>query len=215
LKGIVLCEFSGVVSSAMRARGLECYSCDLLPTEGDARWHIQHDAREVAYYGGWDFAIMHPECTKLANSGSKHLYVDGKKTNGVHFPRWEEMEEGAAFYRVLRDAPIKHKAVENPVMHGPAIEATKRGATWFYHPHHFGDPFFKLTGFELIMLPPLVRTHFMKVPKPGTAEHKTWSKAHRMPPGPRRGLERARFEPGFAKAMADQWGAFLLGELDL
>lgn len=215
MKGIVLCEFSGVVSSAFRARGLECWSCDILPTEGDPRWHIQDDARDVAYWGRWDFAIMHPECKKLANSGSKHLYVGGKKENGPKWERWEEMEEGAHFYRTLRDAPIEYKAVENPVMHGPAIRATKRGKTYFYHPHYFGDPFFKWTGLELIGFPPLVRTHFLTPPALGTREHHTWSKTHRMAPGPSRGLERARFEPGFAAAMAAQWGSFLLGEYDL
>lgn len=215
MKGIVLCEFSGVVSSAFRDAGMDCWSCDILATEGDPAWHIQADAREVAYSGEWDFAIMHPECKKLANSGSKHLYAEGRKSSGINWARWEEMEEGAHFYRALRDAPIKFKAVENPVMHGAAIKATRRGRTWFYHPHYFGDPFFKLTGLELIGFPPLVRTHFLKVPRPGTDEHKQWSKVHRMPPGNRRGLERARFEPGFAKAMANQWGAFLRGGYDL
>lgn len=215
MKGVVLCEFSGVVSGAFRARGLECWSCDLLDTEGDPVWHIKHDAREVAYYGDWGFAVMHPECRLLANSGVKHLYVGGRKENGPYFPRWEEMEDGAHFYRTLRDAPIDCKAVENSVMHGAAIKATGRGRTWFYHPHYFGDPFFKWTGLETIGFPPLQRTHWMKVPAPGTEEHKRWSKVHRMPPGEKRSWERARFEPGFAKAMAAQWGAFLLGEYDL
>lgn len=215
MKGIVLCEFSGVVSSAFRKRGLECWSCDVLPTEGDPAWHIQADAREVAYSYNWDFAIMHPECKILANSGSKHLFINGKKENGPNWSRWEEMEDAAHFYRVLRDAPIKFKAVENPVMHGAAIKATRRGKTWFYHPHYFGDPFFKLTGLEIINFPPLRRTHFMKPPRPGTEEHKAWSKTHRMPPSATRGLERAKFEPGFAAAMAAQWGSFLLGEIDL
>lgn len=215
MRGVVLCEFSGTVSSAFRAAGLECWSCDILPTEGDPTWHIQADARDVAYRGGWDFAVMHPDCTKLANSGAKHLYIGGKKANGPHFSRWEEMEDGAEFYRTLRDAPIKFKAVENPVMHGPAIEATKRGNTRFYHPHYFGDPFFKLTGLEVIGFPHLVRTHYLDVPKPGTEEHKRWSKCHRMAPDEKRGLERARFEPGFARAMATQWGAFLRGGYDL
>lgn len=215
MKGVILGEFSGVVSSAFRAVGLECWSCDLLSTEGDPRWHIQNDFIEVAYGGDWDFAISHPVCSKLANSGSKHLYIAGKKTNGPIFSRWEEMEDGAHSYRLLRDAPIKLKATENPVMHGAAIKATKRGRTYFYHPHFFGDPFFKLTGFELHGFPPLKRTHFLDVPKPGTEEHRRWSKVHRMVPGENRAKERARFEPGFARAMANQWGAFMLGGYDL
>lgn len=125
------------------------------------------------------------------------------------------MEEGAYAYRRLRDAPIKFKATENPVMHGAAIKATRRGRAHFYHPHFFGDPFFKLTGFELEGFPPLVRTHYLNVPKPGTEEHKRWSKTHRMAPSANRGLERARFEPGFARAMATQWGAFMRGGYDL
>lgn len=215
MKGVVLCEFSGVVSSAFRARGLECWSCDILPTEGDPAWHIQADAIETAYGRPWDFAIMHPDCTFLSNSGSKHLFIGGNKANGPEPERWEKMRKGAKFYRTLREAPIEFKAMENPVMHGHAIKETGRGETKFYHPHYFGDPFFKLTGFEVIGFPPLVRTHYMKVPKPGTEEYKRWSKVHRMQPGINRGLERARFEPGFASVMAAQWGAFLLGEYDL
>jgi hypothetical protein len=215
VKGIVLCEFSGTVSGALRARGLECWSCDILPTEGDPAFHLQEDAREVAYYGGWDFAVMHPDCTYLSNSGSKHLYIDCDKEKGIEPFRWARMENGALFYRTLRDAPIEFKAVENPVMHEHGIKATRRSETHFYHPHHFGDPFFKLTGFETVGFPPLKRTHWMNVPKPGTPEHNKWSKVHRMAPGKNRDLERARFEPGFARAIAAQWGAFLLGEYDL
>lgn len=215
MKGVVLGEYSGTISREFRALGFECWSCDLLATEGDPAWHIRQDFIEVAYDGRWDFAISHPVCTTLANSGVKHLFIGGQKANGPNFARWEEMELGAASYRALRDAPINFKATENPVMHSHAIKATRRGKVKFYHPHFFGDPFFKLTGFELQGFPPLVRTHYMNVPKPGTAEHRAWSKAHRMTPSENRGQERARFEPGFARAIATQWGAFMRGGYDL
>lgn len=39
MRVLVACEFSGVVAAAFRARGAEAWSCDLLPTEGDPRWH--------------------------------------------------------------------------------------------------------------------------------------------------------------------------------
>lgn len=210
MKGVIFCEYSGTVSKAFRDFGIECWSCDILPTEGDPAFHLQQDAIEVAYRGDWDFMVAHPECRYLANSGSKHLYIDCLKENGRNERRWQAMREAAKFYRALRDAPIKRKALENPVMHGHAIRETGRGDTKFYHPHFFGDPFFKWTGFEVIGFPHLKRTHFMDVPKPGTDEHKKWSKIHRMAPGKSRSLERARFEPGFAKAIATQWGSFLL-----
>lgn len=178
-------------------------------------WHLQMDAVEVAYKYPWDFAIMHPDCTILSNSGVKHLYRGGIKANGPDFSRWEKMEDAAYFYRKLRDAPIKYKAVENPIMHGEGIRLIKRGKVHYYQPHHFGDPYFKNTGMELIGFPPLVRTHYMDAPKPHTERHKKWAKVHRMGPGANRGKDRARFEPGFAKAMANQWGAFLRGGYDL
>ena len=40
---LVGCEFSGVVTSAFRRHGVEAYSCDLLPTEGNPKWHLQMD----------------------------------------------------------------------------------------------------------------------------------------------------------------------------
>jgi len=51
---LIACEYSAIVRDAFRARGFDAWSCDLLPTDGDPRWHIQGDAVEVAYSGGWD-----------------------------------------------------------------------------------------------------------------------------------------------------------------
>ena len=58
----------------------------------------------------------------------------------------------------------------------------------------------------MVGLPPLVATDKLSPPKPGTEEHKRWSKVHRMPPGPNRQKERSRFFHGVADAMAEQWG---------
>lgn len=157
--------------------------------------------------GHWDAMIAHPVCTRMANSGSKHLYIGCRKENGRNPERWAMLERDAAFYRALRDAPIERKAIENSVMHRHAIELTERGPTQFVHPHYFGSPFFKLTGLELIGFPALVRTHRMPVPKAGTPEHRQWSKCHRMRPSTDRGKERARFDPAIAAAMAAQWAA--------
>lgn len=215
LRVLVACEYSAVVRDAFRARGHDAWSCDLLPTEGDPRWHIQGDALEAAYGQEWDMMIAHPVCRHMANSGAKHLYIDGKRENGRNEIRWERLERDAAFYRALRDAPIRMKAIENSVMHGHAVKLTRRGYTQFVHPHYFGSPFLKWTGLELVNLPPLVRTHHMAVPKQGTEEHKRWSKCHRMAPGEDRAKERARFDPAIAAAMADQWGMVAQGSLHL
>ena len=47
IRVLVACEYSATVRDAFRARGFDAWSCDLLPTEGDPRWHIQGDAIEA------------------------------------------------------------------------------------------------------------------------------------------------------------------------
>jgi hypothetical protein len=49
---LIACEFSGVVRRAFRAKGHDAWSCDLLPAEDGSEFHIQDDARFVAYGGG-------------------------------------------------------------------------------------------------------------------------------------------------------------------
>lgn len=206
---LIGCERSGVMRRAFLARGFDAWSCDTEPADDGSNRHIRDDLRNHLN-DGWDLlAVMHPPCTVLCNSGAKWLYIGGKKINGPDPQRWSELDRAAEFYRTCRDAPIKRKAVENPVMHGHAIRLTKRGKVRFVQPWWFGDPFFKATGFELINLPDLVPTNKLTPPKPGTDEHKAWSRIHRMPPGDDRARARSETFPGMADAAADQWGAVL------
>jgi hypothetical protein len=207
LRVLVACEYSGAVRRAMLACGYDAWSCDLLPSEDSSNRHIQGDVRRVLA-DGWDLlAVMHPPCTVMCNSGAKHLYNGGRKANGRNKHRWDQLLDSAKFYCELRDyADIPCRLVENPVMHGHAIELTRRGYTQFVHPYWFGDPFFKLTGFELINLPDLKPTNLLLPPKPGTDQHKAWSACHRAPPSPDRWKDRSRTYPGIASALADQMG---------
>lgn len=47
MKVLVACEYSATVRDAFRAKGFDAWSCDLLPTEGDPRWHIQGDCLDL------------------------------------------------------------------------------------------------------------------------------------------------------------------------
>lgn len=209
MKVLIGCEFSGVVRRAFRALGFDAWSCDLERAEDGSNYHYCGDIRDILY-DGWDMlAVMHPPCTVLCNSGVKHLYLGGRKENGRNEARWAELETAAAFYRLLRNAPIAHKVIENPVMHGHAIRLTGRGRTQFVHPYFFGDPFFKNTGFELINLPDLKPTNQLFPPRPGTPEHRKWSACHREPPGPNRARKRSRTYPGIAAALASQLGTYV------
>ena len=47
MRVLVACEFSQVVTKAFREKGHDAFSCDILPTEGNPKCHIQCDIREL------------------------------------------------------------------------------------------------------------------------------------------------------------------------
>ena len=203
MRVLIGCEYSGRVRQAFRDLGHDAWSCDLLPSEDNSPFHIQGDI--IPMLGeGWDLMIAHPPCTRLTNSGVRWLHVP--PAGRTKEEMWAELEAAAEFYCLLRDAPIKRKAIENPVMHKYARERVGGGRRQVVQPYWFGDPFFKATGFELINLPDLKATNMLTQPLAGTAEYKAWSAVHRMSPGPERWKERSRTYPGVAKAIASQWG---------
>lgn len=212
MRVLVACEYSGRVREAFRALGHEVWSCDLLPSEDDSPYHIIGDVTPLLKEC-WDLLIAHPPCKYLANSGAKHLYIGMKKENGICPDRWQKMVEGAEFYLKFRRAKAKRKAVENPIMHKHAAAIIGSRATQFVQPYWFGEKAFKATGFELTGLPKLVATNRLTPPKPGTDEHKEWSKIHRMAPSPDRWKNRSRTFQGIADALASQWSVH--GEANL
>ena len=154
---------------------------------------------------GWDMMIAHPVCTRLTNAGVRWLMNPPKGKTPVQM--WQGLFEGAEFYKTLRDAPIKKKAIENPVMHCHAKELIKPGYRQIVQPWWFGDKAFKATGFELIGLENLKPTNKLTPPKNGTEEYKEWSWIHRMPPSEDRAMLRSKTFPGIGNAMAEQWGS--------
>lgn len=207
MRVLVACEYSGRVRDAFSRAGHLAMSCDMLDTEVPGP-HYKGDIRDVLY-DGWDLLVAHPPCTRLTNSGVRWLKVPppGKTLEQM----WADLESAAEFYKLLRDAPIPRKAIENPIMHCYARERIQIGFRQVVQPWWFGEEAFKATGLELIGLPPLEPTNKLAPPKKGTPEHKAWSAVHMASPGPDRWKERSRTYNGIAQAMADQWGA--LGRL--
>lgn len=210
---LIACEFSGIVRRAFRDRGYDATSCDLLPAEDGSNHHITGDVREVLHEG-WDLLIVaHPPCTRLTNSGVRWLKVPPR---GRTLPEmWRELDEGAALFSTLWNAPVPRVACENPVMHRYAKERITNyaPASQSVQPWQFGDWESKRTCLWLRGLPALVppfptldaaRT-VMSLP----TDARPAERVHRMPPGADRAKERSRFFPGIAAAMADQWGALL------
>ncbi|WP_319498049.1 hypothetical protein [uncultured Cohaesibacter sp.] len=196
-KVLVACEFSGIVRNAFLDRGHDAWSCDLLPTESRPNRHITGDVRDVLQ-DGWDCLIVaHPPCTRLCNSGVRWLSrpPQGKTLAEM----WQQLEEGAALFSAMWNAPIPHVAVENPVMHKHAKRLIEnyQDFSQSIQPWQFGHGEVKRTCLWLRNLPDLVPTEIV--------EGRT-ARVHRMPPGPDRAKERSRFFTGIADAMADQWG---------
>lgn len=198
---LIACEASGTIRDVLLANGVDAVSCDLKPTRKPGP-HIVGDAMEQIGRR-WAGVIAHPPCTYLTNAGAKHLYIGGRKENGIEPLRWAEMSAAASFFNAFKRANAPKIAIENPIPHKHARELI-RAPTQYVQPWWFGDPAFKATGFWLTNLPPLVATNRLTPPKPGTDEHKAWSFIHRMPPGPEREEQRSKTFPGIANATL-QW----------
>lgn len=212
---LVACEYSNTVSGAFRDRGFEVYSCDLRPTEGDPRWHIQDDIRNHLQPGRWSAMIGHPYCTYNTLAGIRwmyhpddtHLPPQDRRRHPKYPNRMRDFLEGALLFAELQAAPVKHLALENSKPHGLAMSVLGR-PTQTVQPYHFGSPYTKGASLWLRNLPALVSTHTKEGVE--VAHGTIAARCHLMPPGPEREKERSRFDPAIAAAMADQWGQHIL-----
>lgn len=84
-KVLIACEFSGIVRDAFLERGINAWSCDLLPTESLPQYHLQMDVFEAIRRAKppWDLMIAFPPCTHLASSGWTGR---GARPDGGHGP---------------------------------------------------------------------------------------------------------------------------------
>ena len=196
---LVACEYSGTVRDAFIAAGHDAMSCDLLPTDVPGP-HYQGDVFDIIG-DGWDLGIFHPPCTFLCNSGVRWLYDD-------RYPnRWQDMVDGAVFFRALLEAPIPRIAVENPTMHGWAAKIIGRRQDQTVQPWMFGHPEKKATGLWLKGLPPLIATDDVRDVMATLPKSET-DRIHYASPGADRWKLRSTTYAGIARAMAQQWGAF-------
>ena len=198
MRVLVACEYSGAVRDAFTAAGHYAMSCDLLPTESPGP-HYRGDVMDVVR-NGWDLMIAHPPCTYLTNSGVRWLYTTPT--------RWQQLIDGAVFFRSLLEAPIPRIAVENPVMHGWAQKIVGRRQDQVVQPWMFGHPERKGTGLWLKNLPRLEPTDDVSVAMAALSRREQ-HRIHFLPPTADRWKIRSSTYPGLAAAMAEQWGRAL------
>jgi len=191
MKVLIGCERSGVVRRAFRALGHEAWSCDLLPSDDNSKYHIQCDVLDIIN-DNWTLAILHPECTYLCNSGVRWLHTQPG--------RWWKMIQAAMFFRKCLAANAAHVCVENPIPHCYAMEIIEQRYSQVIQPWQYGHGETKATCLWLHNLPPLQATNVVEGRE---------GRIHRLPPGPNRSRERSRTYQGVALAFAEQWGALL------
>lgn len=192
---LVACEESGVVREEFKKLGHNAWSCDILPTRIEGN-HFQCDVREVLNKD-WDLMIAHPPCTRLANSGV--VWLERRNL-------WNEMIEGAKFFKLLLDSDIPLIAVENPIPHKYALEIIGRKYDQIIQPWMFGHMEKKATCLWLKGLPLLketnnVKEEMLKLPK------NIQQRLHYLPPSKNRAQIRSTTYKGIAEAMAIQWSS--------
>jgi hypothetical protein len=203
MKVLIACEESQVVCKAFRAKGHEAYSCDIIDCSGGRpEWHIKGDVvahlKEVGknYY---DMILAFSPCTYNCNSGVCHLIKDGK----LNFDRYEKMVEMAVLFNFFDEYAPK-VAKENPIPHKYA-RAIIGKYDQIVQPYMFGHPERKATCLWLKGLSKLTETNNVKEEMLKLPKNKQ-QRLHYLPPSKNRTRLRSTTFPGFADAMADQWG---------
>ena len=197
MRVLVACEYSGTVRDAFIRAGHYAASCDLLPSDSPLGDHYQCNVMDIIN-NDWDLMIAHPPCTYLTNSGVCWLHKDPS--------RWALLDEGAAFFKSLLEAPIPMKCIENPIQHKYAKERIGRKQNQVVQPWMFGHMEQKATCLWLEGLPLLeptdnVKAQMLELPK------RERERLHYLPPSKDRWKLRSATYKGIAEAMAQQWGA--------
>lgn len=227
MKVLIACEESQRVCLAFREKGFSAFSCDIQECSGGRPdIHIKGDVTpllngsctfftqdgEKHYISKeWDLIIAHPPCTFLTNSGNK--YFDTAKYGEKAWRRMKERNKAISFFYKFVLCKCAHIAIENPC---GIMSTAFRKPDMMYNPYDFeGETESKRTCLWLKNLPllkssrttPLIKgeiTH--KIYEARTEEKQlSWN-------DPNTAIFRSKTPIGVAKAMADQWGEFIMKE---
>lgn len=222
-RAVLGCESSGKTREALRRRGIDAISVDLLPADDGSPHHHQGDLEEFLRREGpesFDLAIFHPPCTFLTwaangwlyHPDDKHLPTTERRPHPSYPTRREDREEAAAFAARLFALPIEQIGLENPRGY---LSTVLGPPTQTIQPYEFGHSASKATCFWLKGLPPLQATCRAR----GRVEvdprnqrlrerfdNQTASGQNNVGPGRDRWKERSETYDGVSEAIAEQWG---------
>lgn len=238
MRVLVACEESQRVCTEFRRLGHEAYSCDIIECSGGhPEWHIMQnvlpllnggckfntcDGAEHEIKGKWDLIIAHPPCTHLAVSGA--AWFAKKREDG-------RQRDAIELFCAFLNADCEHFAIENPVgiISGDYIPKyfpdlvekynIPQKPTDIIQPWMFGDNFSKTTCLWIKGLPKLLRSTTEcpelewfewvdKKTRKKKRQPKWFADAWHLKPEERAKVRSKTF-PGIAKAMAEQWSAYI------
>lgn len=204
---LIACEESQAECIAFRALGFNAYSCDIQKARYNPKHHIMGDV--TPYLDGrtwfktqdghrhrlskWHLIVAHPPCTYLCKVSSVHLIKNGV----IDEERLHQMELARDFFFNCLRAQADYVAVENPL---PMKRAGLPKPSCFIQPSWYGVKYTKKTLYWLRNLPPLLPTLIYPNPKEFVRAS--------------RGKYRSRTFPQVAQAMAEQWGKYILDEIN-
>ena len=220
---LIACEESQRICIEFRKLGFNAFSCDIIDCSGGhPEWHIKSDCLplinktdfnfitqngDIHIIYKWDLIIAHPPCTDLCVSGArwfKEKQADGRQQKSIDF------------FMQFTDLNCDHVAIENPI----GIMSTHyRKPDQIIQPYMFGDPVRKTTCLWLKNLPKLLPTDIVdpkiindgKTTYSGPAYYATNENGKILAwNNPETAKIRSKTYPGIAKAIADQWGRYLL-----
>lgn len=207
---LIACEESQAECKAFRLLGFNAFSCDIQTCrkkEGHPEWHILGDVTPflrgstsfVTQSGDryqvkrWHLIIAHPPCTYLCKVSAVRMKVGGV----INPDRFCKMIEARKFFFECLNAKADYVAVENPL---PMRRAGLPKPSCFIQPYWFGVPFSKKTLYWLDGLPPLLPT--------------VTSPTFRCYVKSTRGKYRSRTFALVASAIAEQWGNFIVEDMN-
>lgn len=235
MKILVACEESQEVCKAFREKGHEAQSCDIIDCSGGhLEWHIKQDVLPLingnctfetcdgishAVEGKWDMIIAFPPCTDLTTTGAR--VFERKRADGSQVRSIE-------FFAKFLEADCDKIAIENPVgiISGNYIKQwfpdlcekynLPRAYTQIVHPWMFGANYTKRTCLWLKGLPNLIpeveeepeieQVEWVDKKSGRTKRQNKWYYELSCLPTAQRAKARSKTYPGFAQAMAEQWG---------
>lgn len=207
---LIACEESQAECAAFRERGFKAFSCDIQPCRPSAqpKWHIHGDVTPflkgkrmfrtqdgvLHFVEKWHMIIAHPPCTYLCKVSSVHMVINGV----VQQERYEKMLQAREFFFQCLEAAAQFVAVENPI---PMARAELPKPDCFIQPYWYGVKYSKKTLYWLKNLPPLM-------PELINPVFKGYVRCSR-------GKYRSRTFPQVARAIAKQWGDYIVEQLSL